>query len=85
MGFEILADQRCLHTGLTGKLTTESLQSPWHNFAKSYLPALGSVYVIIAKKRILPLTPIKPKWQIRPEFQPVKVPSLRSHKTKVDK
>ncbi|KGJ89930.1 class I SAM-dependent methyltransferase [Colwellia psychrerythraea] len=85
MGFEILADQRCLHSSLTGEVSFESLQSKWHNFAKDYLPALGSVYVIIAKKRVLPLTPIKPKWQLRPEFRPVKVNSLRSNKSKVSK
>jgi len=85
MGFEILADQRCLHSNLTGEVNLDSLQSKWHNFAKNYLPALGSVYVIVAKKRVLPLTPIKPKWQIRPEFQPVKVTSLRSNKSKVSK
>ena len=79
MGFEILADQRCLHTTLTGKLSAESLQSSWHSFAKNYLPALGSIYVIVAKKRVLPLTPIKPKWQIRPEFQPVKVTTMNTH------
>jgi len=85
MGFEILADQRCLHSGLTGKVSKDSLQGNWHNFAKNYLPALGSVYVIVAKKRVLPLTPIKPKWQIRSGFQPVKVTSMRSHKSKVIK
>ena len=80
MGYEILADQRCLHSGLTGKLSTESLQSSWHTFAKNYLPALGSIYVIVAKKRVLPLTPIKPKWQIRSSFQPVKVTSMHTPK-----
>jgi SAM-dependent methyltransferase len=80
MGFEILADQRCLHSALTGNVSEKSLQSAWHKMAQNYLPALGSVYVIVAKKRVLPLTPIKPKWQIRPEFQPVKVTSLRSQK-----
>ncbi|MEI6895565.1 MAG: methyltransferase domain-containing protein [Colwellia sp.] len=78
MGFEILADQRCLHYTLTGKVSAESLQSSWQSFAKSYLPALGSIYVIIAKKRVLPLTPIKPKWQIRPDFNPVKVTTMNT-------
>jgi len=80
MGYEILADQRFLHSSLTGKLSPESLQQKWHTFAKSYLPSLGSVYVIVAKKRVLPLTPIKPKWQIRPTFQPVKVTSMNTPK-----
>jgi SAM-dependent methyltransferase len=85
MGYEILADKRCLHSSLTGSLSTEKLTNTWHSFARSYLPALGSIYVIIAKKRVLPLTPIKPKWQIRPEFTPVKVPTMRSHKSKASK
>ncbi|TMM46412.1 class I SAM-dependent methyltransferase [Colwellia ponticola] len=80
MGYEILADQRCLHSCLTGKLTTESLQQKWHRFAKRYFPSLGSVYVIVAKKRVLPLTPIKPKWQIQSAFQPVKVASMNTPK-----
>ena len=78
MGFEILADQRCLHTNLTGQLTTDSLNNQWHRFAKNYLHALGSVYVIVAKKRILPLTPIKPKWKIRPGFSSVEVTTMSS-------
>ncbi|TYK64708.1 class I SAM-dependent methyltransferase [Colwellia echini] len=78
MGFEVLADQRSLHSSLTGKLTTEKLDNKWHHFAKNYLPSLGSVYVIVAKKRVLPLTPIKPRWQIRPEFNPVKVTTMNT-------
>jgi len=84
MGFEILADQRCLHSSLTGNLTEDSVGNKWHTFAKSYLPALGSVYVIVAKKRVLPLTPIKPKWQIRPEFSPVKVTTMNTSEKLID-
>lgn len=80
MGYEILADQRFLHSSLTGNLSAESLQQKWHTLAKSYFPSLGSVYVIVAKKRVLPLTPIKPKWQIRPTFQPVKVTTMNTPK-----
>lgn len=78
MGFEILADQRCLYTSLTGKMSEDNLYKKWHHFARSYLPALGSVYVIVAKKRVLPLTPIKPTWQIKHSFQPVKVTSMNT-------
>lgn len=80
MGFEILADQRCLHTNLTGQVSVDSTNNQWHRFAKNYLPALGSVYVIVAKKRVLPLTPIKPKWQISPGFNPLEATSM--HKTR---
>jgi hypothetical protein len=82
MGFEILADQRCLLSSLTGKLSEQSLKSPWHNFANRYLTTFGSVYIIIAKKRVLPLTPIKPMWQIQTGFEPAKAASLRSQQSK---
>ncbi len=85
MGFEILADQRCLHSSLAGKLSEASLINNWKCFAENYLPSLASIYIIIAKKRVLPLTPIKPKWQLRTKFHPVKVTSMRLHKPKVAK
>jgi SAM-dependent methyltransferase len=80
MGFEILADQRCLPTNLIGKMSDNVVATTWRKFAGNYLTSFGSVYVIVAKKRVLPLTPIKPKWKIRAEFSPVKVPTMRLHK-----
>ncbi len=79
MGFEILSDERCLHSSLVGKMSDHKLVNSWRKFASNYLTSLGSVYIIIAKKRVLPLTPIKPKWQIRAKFNPVKVPSMNVH------
>ena len=54
-------------------------------FAEKYMPSLGSIYVIVAKKRVLPLTPIKPKWKLRPRFEPIKVPTMNSSRTTIDK
>jgi len=79
MGFEILTDERCLHSSLAGKVSDNAVANYWRKFASNYLTSLGSVYVIIAKKRVLPLTPIKPKWQIRAKFTPVKVPTMNVH------
>jgi SAM-dependent methyltransferase len=76
MGFEILSDERCLHSSLSGKMCEYTVANHWHSFANNYLTSLGSIYVIIAKKRVLPLTPIKPKWQIRAKFNPVKIPTM---------
>lgn len=81
MGFEILSDERCLHSSLAGKVSEHVVANYWRKFASNYFTSLGSIYVIIAKKRVLPLTPIKPKWQIRTQFNPVKVPSMRLHNT----
>lgn len=78
MGFEILADQRTLHTNLANKVGQGKLAKKWKAISDQYFTSLGSVYVIVAKKRVLPLTPIKPKWRIRPQFEPVKVTSMSS-------
>jgi len=85
MGFEILADQRCIHSVLVGQLNDNVVAKSWQNFAERCLTSLGSVYVIVAKKRVLPLTPIKPKWKIRTEFNPVKAPSMPVPERKVVK
>tara|TARA_R110000737_G_scaffold166321_2_gene193489 strand:- start:519 stop:1280 length:762 start_codon:yes stop_codon:yes gene_type:complete len=78
MGFEIQLDQRLLHSSLSRQKTPNVLSTYWHKIAARYFPSFGSVYVIVAKKRVLPLTPIKAKWQLRPRFEPVKVPTMNS-------
>jgi len=77
MGFEILSDKRTVHSSLVGKMSEHLIANYWRKFASNYFTSFGSIYVIIAKKRVLPLTPIKPKWQIRAKFNPVKVPSMK--------
>lgn len=83
MGFEVLEDFRTLHSTLVSEINPDhKVRHLWQKFADNYLSAFGSVYVIIAKKRVHPLTPIKPKWKVRPSFQPVKVHGMNSSKTK---
>lgn len=84
MGFEILGDERCLHSSLSGKMSDHMLAKGWRKFANNYFNALGSVYVIVAKKRVLPLTPIKPKWSLRPKFNPFKVPTINARSNSKD-
>jgi SAM-dependent methyltransferase len=78
MGYEILADQRTIYGSLQKEENLPILQHYWQRFASKYLKCMGSVYVIVAKKRRHPLTPIKPKWQLRPNFKPANVPSMNS-------
>ena len=81
MGFEILDDVRLLHRSLAGSSDNQGkLASFWQSFASRYLSPFGSVYLIVAKKRVHPLTPIKPKWRIRPSLQPARVPTMNSNK-----
>ena len=78
MGFEIQLDRRVLHSSLSGQMNSGLFSEYWRKLADRYFPSLGSVYIIVAKKRVLPLTPIKAKWQLRPRFEPVKVPTMNS-------
>ncbi len=81
LGYEILSDKRFLHSTLHSPIKTQSwCYRHWQKFADNYLSSFGSVYVIVAKKRVHPLTPIRPKWKIRPNFQPVKVSTRISDK-----
>ncbi|GAA5141631.1 class I SAM-dependent methyltransferase [Thalassotalea piscium] len=78
MGYEILDDQRCLHSTLVGSISQGIVARNWRKFAEHYLPNLGSVYVIVAKKRVLPLTPIKPKWKLRAKLEAVNASTMNS-------
>lgn len=78
MGYEIQLDHRVLHSSLSKPQSDGIVSEQWRKLAEHYFPSFGSVYIIVAKKRVLPLTPIKAKWQLRPRFEPVKVPSMNS-------
>ena len=83
MGYEILHDERCLHSSLVGKFSYGVIARNWRKIAARLVPSLGSVYVIIAKKRVLPLTPIKPKWKLRTELAPINVSTLNSSRVNI--
>lgn len=69
LGFEIVADERFIYSSLArGKRLSRFEQ--WQSFCGHYFKPMGSVYMLVAKKRVAPLTPIKPKWHAKPSFQP---------------
>ena len=78
MGYEILMDERCLHSTLANTINQNFIARHCRKFAQRFFPSFGSVYVIVAKKRVLPLTPIKPKWKLRTQLNPVNVSTLNS-------
>lgn len=78
MGYEILMDHRCLHSTLAKPLGQGVISRTWRNIAQRFIPQFGSIYIIVAKKRVLPLTPIKPKWKLRTQLKPVNVSTLNS-------
>jgi len=67
LGFEIIDEQRLF---LSPMLSEQSKLPSLRHFAEHHLSWLGSAYVLVARKRVLPLTPIKPRWQLKTEFRP---------------
>lgn len=69
LGFEIVEQDYCCYSSL---LSTKKQADNWMQTAlKTYLPKVGSVCIITAKKREWPLTPIRPKIKFKSSFQPV--------------
>ncbi|WP_334059468.1 class I SAM-dependent methyltransferase [Alteromonas sp. S005] len=70
MGFEIVEQRQVL-------FSTLFFQQRWKGAAKlqhylaSYFPWCSAVYVILAKKRVIPMTAIKPKRNLKPRFSAV--------------
>ncbi|KMT66483.1 class I SAM-dependent methyltransferase [Catenovulum maritimum] len=75
LGCEVIDDSRFILSPLTGgsnKYKPKFLRQSWFSsLSYKYFNRLGSVYLIVARKRELPLTPIKPKWKVKPKLQTV--------------
>jgi SAM-dependent methyltransferase len=69
LGFEICDEQRFLFSSLS---TYQGLAERMfiQRFCQRYCSTFGSSYVIVAKKRVQPLTPIRPRWSPRLRFRP---------------
>lgn len=68
LGFEIIQQEQVMFSSLFTKkqfLAASHLQC----FCKRYLPWFSSMYVLVARKREIPLSTIKPKWKVKkPSF-----------------
>ena len=75
LGYQIVEERRFVHASLffEGKLNPESR---WSRFAEKYLSFFASMYLLVGKKREIPLSLIKPVWKPKPQFSPVSA-SLR--------
>lgn len=66
LGFEVMYEQRFFWSSLLGHHNPESR---WQKWCETYLGYFGASYLLVARKRVLPLTPIRPKWQRTSAFQ----------------
>ena len=68
LGFEIVEQENVMYSSLFANqrfLPGSKVQL----FCKRYLPAFSSMYILVARKREIPLSTIKPKWKVsKPRF-----------------
>jgi SAM-dependent methyltransferase len=70
LGFEIVDVQSLVFS----ELFFERKVNPygrWQVWCKKHLPVFSSTYLIVAKKRVVPLSLVKPKWKLKPNFSAV--------------
>ena len=70
LGFEVIDMQRLVFSELFFERKIR-YDSRWQVWCQKYMPLFSSLYIIQAKKRVLPLSLIKPKWKPKPNFSTV--------------
>lgn len=70
LGFEVIDLQHVVFSELFFERKIR-YDSRWQVWCQKYLPIMSSMYIIQAKKRVLPLSLIKPQWKPKPNFSTV--------------
>ncbi|MDF2180269.1 methyltransferase domain-containing protein [Aliiglaciecola sp. CAU 1673] len=69
LGFEIIEERRLIHSELLFDRPLHQ-DSRWQRWLAKHCTMLGSVYIMIGKKREMPLSVVKPKWKPNTAFTP---------------
>jgi len=67
LNFEIVQQENLVYSALFMSKQLNS-QSAVQRFCKRYLPWFSSMYIIEARKREIPLSPVKPVWKVQRKF-----------------
>ncbi|MEC9260612.1 MAG: SAM-dependent methyltransferase, partial [Pseudomonadota bacterium] len=70
LGFEIVEHRHILFSMLFAS-HHKGQPAAWQQWCSRYCPWCSSVYVLMARKRTLPMTTVKPKWKVKPRFSAV--------------
>ncbi len=66
MGFEIISIEMCCHIPPFDQSTWQKHAAFMDKLGEHCCSVLGGVYFIVAKKRVVGMTPIKPIWKVTP-------------------
>ncbi len=80
--FEVVSEHYCFFKPPLGSRTWLQRLSGWARFCTTFLPRQGGVYVLVAKKRVIPITPIGQRWRRKRRLFPGSVaePTTRGMK-----
>lgn len=67
LNFEIVKQENVVYSSLFMRKRLNS-QSRVQRWCKRFLPWFSSMYIIEARKREIPLSPVKPVWNLKPKF-----------------
>jgi SAM-dependent methyltransferase len=66
LGFEVVSVEMCCHIPPFEKVSWHNRFSFFDKVSSRRCAMLGGVYFIVAKKRVVGMTPIKPNWKLSP-------------------
>jgi SAM-dependent methyltransferase len=82
LGFEIIEQRKFAHFSLLSERQNKVMGWLYEKCAR-YIPWTGAMYVIVARKREIPLSLIKPSWRLKPKFSTVGASARASTRTSV--
>lgn len=81
LGFEVIEHHHLLFSELFFERRINQY-GRWQVWCRKYLPFFSSMYMIVGKKRVLPLSLIKARWKPKPKFSAVGA-SMRTAEVKI--
>jgi hypothetical protein len=71
LGFEVVSVEMCCHIPPFEQASWHQRFSFMHQLGAKWLSAIGGVYFVVAKKRVVGMTPLKPNWKAAPLKSPL--------------
>lgn len=85
LGFEVLSVEKCCHVPPFEQAAWQKRFSSLDHWSRGRCAMLGGVYFIVAKKRVVGMTPIKPHWKLSPLKSALIVNPVKSKPTQTNR
>lgn len=85
LGFDVIHVRHFFHRPPISRMKLLSRLGVLEKLGKRFWPMMGGVYVLVARKRVVTLTPIKPRWRPKRSFIPSGAVESRSRRIGYEK